>query len=389
MNLQFNPICLWRRAHKLFFLDSSDLNLAEKNLSRSQLTEKLENEVKRYFRVKHVVITSSGKEAIELVLKALHLRKSENLITQAFQCYDSLDMINKICKLNYTDTFNFDMSLQSLKKAINSNTRVIMPVNLYGIPSDVGGISAICKKNKIFLLEDCAHSMGALLDSKKVGTFGQASIFSFSKSLAAPAGGMIITNDSALYGKIRNLHKHSEVSTNYLSDFFGRLVLISMSSRLRNYQKVFPIALFFEKLQSIFRKSSHSLTNLEISLCLSQFMKLDKINKEYVSKYKLFYSMLKGTQGINLFPYKPGQTALRFPILFNEKKNIPVLLKKLYSSGCFEPSLNYNLEYRKALHLTNKKLENSDYLRDHLLVLSLDNLDVKSLKKIKYHISNF
>jgi dTDP-4-amino-4,6-dideoxygalactose transaminase len=65
------------------------------------------------------------------------------------------------------------------KKAYNKNVKAIIVVHLNGLSCDLDPIMKVCKKNKIFLIEDCSQAHGAVYKGKKVGSFGHISTWSF------------------------------------------------------------------------------------------------------------------------------------------------------------------------------------------------------------------
>ena len=100
-------------------------------------------------------------------------------------------------------TFNIDK--EDLKKKITPRSRVLIVQHTFGLPADMDAISEICRKNNLILIEDCAHSLGAEYKNKKVGTFGKAAFFSFSrdKVISSVYGGMAVTEDHELTKKIK------------------------------------------------------------------------------------------------------------------------------------------------------------------------------------------
>ncbi len=106
------------------------------------------------------------------------------------------------------DTFNIDINL--LKKAITKKTKLIVVVNLLGVPCDLRVIRDICQKKNIYLFEDNCESMGALVANKMAGSFGKVSShsFFFSHHMCTMEGGMISTDDFELYCILKSLRAH-------------------------------------------------------------------------------------------------------------------------------------------------------------------------------------
>jgi len=94
--------------------------------------------------------------------------------------------------------YNIDCTL--LEKAITKKTKAIFLAHTLGNPFDIGKITKICRKNKLWLIEDCCDSLGSTYDGKKVGTFGDLATFSFypAHHITMGEGGAVVTNSHLL-----------------------------------------------------------------------------------------------------------------------------------------------------------------------------------------------
>lgn len=97
-----------------------------------------------------------------------------------------------------------------IEKAINSRTKAIIPVHIYGQPCEMDRIMEIAERNNLYVIEDCAEAHGAEYKGKKVGSFGTIGCFSFyaNKVITTGEGGMCLTNDEMLNEKMRLLRDH-------------------------------------------------------------------------------------------------------------------------------------------------------------------------------------
>ncbi len=396
MNLGFKLSALWRRAHKLFFIDKSDWELLGRDRTREQIINEIEGAARIQFGAKHAIMVSSGRAGIELIMQAQGMKKQDALVTQAFACYDVMRMISHSMKVDYCDVAegDFNFSENELSKTMSRNTKMVMPLSLYGFASPMEKLRKICKAKKIFLLEDAAHAWGAMSGGKKIGTFGDAAVFSFAKSFACASGGLVLTNDNILANKIRNARDSYEVMGNYgLTSIFGKLAVLSFAN-MRKLQYFFPLGWIFFELhahKSLRGENEHKrqLDTFELSLCLSQMKKSASIVKHYRQSYVKFYDMMKGVRGVETFPLSSGESALRFPLLFDKELDIAAFLRHLYSYGSFEPSLNYFKEYKHALKIAPKSLPRSDKLSRRLAVVALDNMHGKDLQQLKEAVVSY
>jgi dTDP-4-amino-4,6-dideoxygalactose transaminase len=104
------------------------------------------------------------------------------------------------CKYN---DCNIDETL--IEARINSHTRAILISHMFGIPCDLKKLVEISKKHNLVLIEDCAHTCGAIYDGRSVGSFGRFSVFSFGigKNIVCLGGGIVATDDEDLYSFIK------------------------------------------------------------------------------------------------------------------------------------------------------------------------------------------
>lgn len=212
----------------------SDLHLALNLIIRPQLwkkgraVEELENSFKNYLGIKHAISFNSGRSSLFAILKSLELEEESDVLLQAFTC-NAVPNPVLWTKLNpvYVDCNkeDYNMSFDDLKAKITEKTKVVILQHTFGLPANIDPIRALCEAKNIILIEDCAHALGAEFVSEsssgmlanKVGTFGKASFFSFSrdKVISSVYGGMVATNDDELAQKIRQLQEEFGLPSRY------------------------------------------------------------------------------------------------------------------------------------------------------------------------------
>jgi perosamine synthetase len=162
----------------------------------------LERDFKNYLNVGYAKVTCSGTAALYLILEALkELSPRKTVIIPSFICplvplaVQRAGLNIEICDIHKGD-FNFNFEELDGMCLKNSDILAIIPVHLGGIPLDFDPIKNISKKHGIFLIEDCAQSLGATYQDKKVGTLGDFSFFSLcrGKGLSLYEGGVMVTN---------------------------------------------------------------------------------------------------------------------------------------------------------------------------------------------------
>ncbi len=177
-------------------------------------TVEFEKKFAKYCNVKHAVCVSSGTTALFLSMKALGVKKDDEIIVPSFSFIataSTVSMCDAIPKFVDVDQNNFTINPKEIESKITKKTVGILPVHLFGHPFDMDPIKKIARKNSLFVLEDAAQAHGAEYKGKSIGGFGDAACFSFypSKNLTVCGdGGMITSNDSKFIEKIKMLRDH-------------------------------------------------------------------------------------------------------------------------------------------------------------------------------------
>ena len=112
-----------------------------------------------------------------------------------------------MCEID-RDTWCIDV--QEAEKLISSKTKAILPVHLFGQPCNMAALVKLANSHGLFLIEDCAEAIGSESGSRKVGTFGDASTFSFfgNKTITTGEGGMVLFADKSIKNKAKVLRDH-------------------------------------------------------------------------------------------------------------------------------------------------------------------------------------
>ncbi len=185
--------------------------LAKGNFILGEEVEKFEAEFAGYVGARYGVGVSCGTEALCLSLLALGVGRSDEVITAANTAVPTISAITRagatpVLVDNDPETYTMDMS--RLEAAITPRTKAIMPVHLYGNVADMEPLMKVAGRHKLAVVEDACQAHGAGYKGKKVGTIGALGAFSFypTKNLGCYGdGGMIVTDDTTLAGKLRLL----------------------------------------------------------------------------------------------------------------------------------------------------------------------------------------
>jgi len=312
--------------------------------------ERLEWEFKQYLGVKYAFSFNSGRSALLAILEGLRIRKRDEILLQGFTCNAAVNPIlkrgAKPVFVDVDDTINIDP--EDLKKKITPNSRAVIVQHNFGWPAKINKISKIAKRHNLFLIEDCAHSLGAKFDGNFCGTFGDAAFFSFGrdKIISSVFGGMAVANDNELAEKIKNFQEKLDYPSNLwifqqllhpiLTNFlvmpiygFGATlgkIILGVLHKLSILSKAVYKQEKRGKIPEYFPKR---LPNALAVLALNQFRKLERFNQHRREIANFYSEELKNTGFI--LPLAKSQkdmtiTFMRYPIL--AKSNTDKILKE-------------------------------------------------------------
>jgi CDP-6-deoxy-D-xylo-4-hexulose-3-dehydrase len=171
------------------------------------------------FGSKYCLMVSSGSMANLVSIAALFyksdkpLQKGDEVIVPAISWATSFYPLQQYgLSLRFVDvdldTLNIDIS--KLEEALTSKTKMVMAVSILGNPAELSRLRKFCNKHDLILFEDNCESMGARLDGKYTGTFGDIGTFStfFSHHISTMEGGLIITDDEELFHLMKSIRAH-------------------------------------------------------------------------------------------------------------------------------------------------------------------------------------
>lgn len=200
------------------FIDEEDIQAVTDTLRSDYLTcgpriEQLEQELCELTGAKYCVAVSNGTAALHIAAMAAGIQEGDEVITTPITFAASANCAlycgarPVFADIN-PDTYNIDPA--SIERCITPKTRAVVAVDFTGQAAELDAILAICKKHRLTLIEDAAHSIGTKYNGKPVGSIAHMTTFSFHpvKTVTAGEGGAVMTNDEALYKKLVLAHTH-------------------------------------------------------------------------------------------------------------------------------------------------------------------------------------
>ena len=169
----------------------------------------------------HCISCSNGTTALILALRALGIGAGDEVITVSWTFFATAEAIAAVGATPvFVDvepqTYCMDPALA--EAAITDRTKVLLPVHFYGHSADMDALCAIAKKHGLYLIEDCAQSMGTTYQGRQTGTIGDIGCFSFfpTKNLgAAGDAGAVVTNREDLARAVRSYKVHGSGLNGY------------------------------------------------------------------------------------------------------------------------------------------------------------------------------
>jgi len=207
----------------------------------------------RYIGVSDCAMVNSGSSANLIALSILTnpalkdgIRPREEIITPAVTWSTTVyPIVNVGATPVFVDvnleTYNIDV--ENLEKAVTKKTRAIMPVHLLGNPCEIKRILEIAQEHDLYVIEDCCEAHGAMVNGRKVGTFGDLATFSFfmSHHITTIEGGAVVTNNKEYaeiartlraHGWIRDLKDRKRMARKY-KDLDERFLFVNLGYNMR------------------------------------------------------------------------------------------------------------------------------------------------------------
>ena len=316
--------------------------------------ESFEKKLADYVGSKYCVSFNSGTSAGHAVLLALKIKTKSEIIVPSFSFIATANwalMINGIPKFADIEYDRFGMNPIDLKSKISKKTGAIIPIHYAGLPCKIEEIVKYARMKKIPVIEDAAESLGSSINKQKVGTFGDAGIFSFAgnKVLTSGEGGAVVTNSKKI---------------------FERLQLIRSHGRIKN-QNYFQTN---EKPNYIELGYNWRMSSLTAALAESQLKKIDKLIKMRRDNAKILMKRLKRHKEIEFMNEEKGTKHVfqLFTILMSTNKSRYKLSKFLTKKGImtkvfFDP-IHKSKFYHKKYGI---KLKNTEDISSRVISLPM------------------
>ena len=218
--------------------------------------KQLESAIQDTFNVKYTQLTSSGTSALTTAMAALGIGAGDEIIMPVFTFVASFEAVLSVGAIPVLVDIDESLTLNpaAVEKAITPKTKCVMPVHMCGSMADLDALKAICEKHNLILLEDACQAIGGSYKGKALGTIGHAGTFSFDfvKTITCGEGGVVMTNDQAVYlkcdgytdhghdhlGKDRGADQHPFVGYNYRISELHAAVGLAQIRKLQTFLSI-------------------------------------------------------------------------------------------------------------------------------------------------------
>jgi perosamine synthetase len=184
-----------------------------------------ESLLRDHLKVKHVIAVNSGTTSLYAALLAAGVKQGDEVLLPSFTFVATANSIVAAgAKPVFVDINkdDFTIDVSRLNAKITKKSKAIIPVHLYGHPSDMDEIIELCNTHSLDLIEDACQSLGSVYKKKQTGTMGMMGCFSLyaSKVLTCGEGGAIATDDDNLADNLKMIRNHGMVE-GYDTRVFG------------------------------------------------------------------------------------------------------------------------------------------------------------------------
>ena len=195
----------------------------------------LEHNLAQYSQTEHAIACASGSDALLLALMAINVGPGDEVLVPSFTFFATASAVSRLGAVPVfvdIDPVSYNIDPNDAERKITARTKAIIPVHLFGQMADMNPLSALAHLRNFAVIEDAAQAIGAELEGRRAGSWGDLGAFSFypTKNLGgAGDGGLITTRNDEFAKRLRLLHLHGMEPRYYHR-------VIGINSRLDSFQ---------------------------------------------------------------------------------------------------------------------------------------------------------
>ncbi len=260
------------------------------NLSLGPELAAFETALAAYHSVPHAVAVSSGTAGLHLALLTLDIGEGDEVIIPSFAF---IAVANAVLHVRATPIFaeidpvTLNLDPGSVERAITPRTRAILVAHTFGVPADMQAFRAIANRNNLTIIEDACEAIGAEINSRRVGTFGDLAVFGFypNKQITTGEGGAVLAHSDEHAARLHSLRNQGRIPP--------QPVLVD-DTRGRN-----PDANWLDHIEFGF---NYRLSDLACALGRAQLARIDEILALRRAAAERYQALLSKFTGLTLPP---------------------------------------------------------------------------------------
>lgn len=287
----------------------------------------LEDSFANYHKATYAIAAANGTATLHLALMALGIGSGDEVIIPAFSYIATANVVELVGATPVfvdIDLATFNIDVEKIEERISKKTKAIIPVHEFGLACDIERVRGIAAHYQLHIIEDAACALGAQQNGKPVGTFGSLGSFSLHprKSITSGEGGVLVTNDELLTGKLRQLRNHG--------------------IEMKDGQMEFLEAGF-----------NYRLTDFQAALAQSQFQRLDSILNYKRQLAGVYYGEINNSRvKLPFVPLDRNHTWQTFHVLLDDSVEQRQTIQWLKERNI---GTNYGAQCIPAQHYFKKK----------------------------------
>ena len=370
-------------------LDKSDLKHIKKVISSKILTDgyyqsKSEKIIKNLIKSKFIALTHSCTAALEISAILINLKKNDEVIMPS---YGFVSIANAVVLRGAKPIFvdinplTLNISYDDIKKKITKRTKAIYVIHYAGNSCEIKKISILAKKNKIYLVEDCAHAFLAKSNNKFLGTIGDLGVFSFheTKNLVAGQGGCISINNTFLLKRANSILDKGTDRKKFIKNFKSKII----KSNNKKFYSWVDIG------------SEYRASELASALLYSQILKAKKIQKKRKYLWNKFNKTIFDLKTKKFYLIKPlikTTSAYHLFVLIFKNSKLSYQFKNKMQKSNIAATFHYVPLHKSKMgkKFCNSKLPITENIYDRVVRLPLfPDMTKKEVNKIIKNIKEF
>ena len=301
-------------------------------LTHGKYTNMFQKKFAKFTGSKYAITVSSCTAGLHLSCISQGLKKGDEVIVPSITHTATAHAVSYTgAKVVFADVSleTGNINLNEIKKKITKKTKGVIVVHMAGFPCDIDEISSFCKKNKLFLIEDCAHALGTFGRKKHIGNYGISGVFSFypTKQITTGEGGMIIVNSKSIMKRLLSLKA------------FGINKDINLRKKPGDYD-VKELGL------------NYRMTDFQAALGLFQLERYNNELKARKKNAKLYERIFSNSKNISFASYNKNASYFIFQIFLKQRDKYIDKLK--------EKKIGFSIHYARPVHLMSyyKNIQN-------------------------------